>query len=146
MAISKSLLVNILVICWLAFEVSGGRELLPCIHKLLLCEAYLKGPVSPPAGCCVPLREMGNNDVPCLCDVFNNQPFLKTLNITQAEALNLAQTCGANTDTSLCSQGFFPIWPFPIMHSDLILIMINKFYSEITNLSIFITLVLIPDL
>ncbi|XP_047946092.1 non-specific lipid transfer protein GPI-anchored 3-like [Salvia hispanica] len=104
MAISKSLLVNILVICWLAFEVSGGRELLPCIHKLLLCEAYLKGPVSPPAGCCVPLREMGNNDVPCLCDVFNNQPFLKTLNITQAEALNLAQTCGANTDTSLCSQ------------------------------------------
>ncbi|KAG6421291.1 hypothetical protein SASPL_117841 [Salvia splendens] len=95
MAISKSLLVSILVVCWLAFEVSGGREPLPCIQKLLPCEAYLKGSASPPPACCMPLREMGNNDVPCLCDVFNNQPFLKTLNVTQPEALNLAKTCEA---------------------------------------------------
>ncbi|KAL1563618.1 non-specific lipid transfer protein GPI-anchored 3-like [Salvia divinorum] len=104
MAISKSQLVKILVICWLAFDVSGGGDPLPCIQKLLPCEAYLKGLASPPASCCVPLKEMGNNDFHCLCDVFNNQPLLESLNVTQADALNLAQTCAANTDTSLCSK------------------------------------------
>lgn len=110
MAISKSLLLNFLVICWLASQVIGGGEPLPCIQKLMPCQAYLKRTASPSpspaAACCMPLKEMAASDAHCLCAVFNDQVILKNLNVTQDDALNLAKTCGANADISICSKGF----------------------------------------
>ncbi|XP_041997685.1 non-specific lipid transfer protein GPI-anchored 3-like [Salvia splendens] len=110
MEISKLLLLNFLVICCLGLrgycEVSGGGEQLPCIQKLLPCQAYLKGSasLSPAVACCVPLKEMASSDAHCLCAVFNNQAFLKNLNVTQEDALNLVKSCGANADISICSK------------------------------------------
>ncbi|XP_057767507.1 non-specific lipid transfer protein GPI-anchored 3-like [Salvia miltiorrhiza] len=112
MAISKSLFLNFLVICWLGYsQVCGGAgEPLPCIQKLMPCQAYLKGsaPPSPASACCVPLKEMAAGDTHCLCAVFNNKAFLKTLNVTQEDALNLAKTCGATADISICSKEASP--------------------------------------
>lgn len=113
MALSKSLFLYFFVICWLAFvgnsQVTSGGEPLPCIQKLMPCQAYLKRSTSPaptPA-CCVPLKDMAATDAHCLCAVFNNQAILKSLNVTQEDALSLAKTCGANADISVCSKGFF---------------------------------------
>ncbi|KAL1553936.1 non-specific lipid transfer protein GPI-anchored 9-like [Salvia divinorum] len=114
MAISKSLVLKFLVICCLGLrgycEVSGGGEQLPCIQKLLPCQAYLKGSasLSPAASCCVPLKEMASSDAHCLCAVFNNQAFFINLNVTQADALNLVKSCGANADISICSKESTP--------------------------------------
>ncbi|XP_057952105.1 non-specific lipid transfer protein GPI-anchored 3-like [Malania oleifera] len=73
----------------------------PCAQKLLPCQPYLHSP-SPPSSCCAPLKRMISDDAHCLCAVFNNAAILKSLNITQADALNLAKACGANADISVC--------------------------------------------
>uniref|UniRef100_A0A7N0VA88 Bifunctional inhibitor/plant lipid transfer protein/seed storage helical domain-containing protein n=1 Tax=Kalanchoe fedtschenkoi TaxID=63787 RepID=A0A7N0VA88_KALFE len=75
---------------------------LQCVQKLIACQPYLKNPDNTPAWCCAPLKDMIANDPQCLCDVFNNPDLLKTMNVTQAEALQLPKACGATADVSIC--------------------------------------------
>ncbi|KAK4487274.1 hypothetical protein RD792_006119 [Penstemon davidsonii] len=114
MAISKTSCLFFLLICSLAFvgfsqgDGNNGPNSMPCVEKLLPCQAYLKGSASPPRSCCVPLKEIVANDSECLCAVFNNPVIMKSLNVTQEDALNLAKSCGANADTSICKAGSPP--------------------------------------
>ncbi|XP_056163270.1 non-specific lipid transfer protein GPI-anchored 3-like [Syzygium oleosum] len=78
---------------------------LPCIGELMPCLAYLTPSPSPPASCCIPLKEVVANEAKCLCKVFNDGDILKSFNITQDDALALTKACGANADTSACKTG-----------------------------------------
>lgn len=111
MAISKLILLFSFVIwSWARVGYSQGEgegaDPMQCIQKLAPCQAYLKE-ASPPALCCEPLRAMVADYTQCLCAVFNNPEILKTLNVTQADGLNLAKACGSNADTSLCKTGSY---------------------------------------
>ncbi|XP_010459441.1 PREDICTED: protein YLS3-like [Camelina sativa] len=81
----------------------GDAHALPCIQKLMPCQPYLHS-VSPPPppSCCMPLREIVDSDVMCLCSVFNNVDMLKSLNLTKENALVLPNACGAKADVSQC--------------------------------------------
>ncbi|CAN8312470.1 unnamed protein product [Cochlearia groenlandica] len=81
----------------------GDAHSMPCIQKLMPCQPYLHAATPPiPASCCVPLNEIVEKDVTCLCSVFNNVDMLKSLNLTKANALVLPKACGANADVSQC--------------------------------------------
>ncbi|KFK43990.1 hypothetical protein AALP_AA1G200500 [Arabis alpina] len=81
----------------------GDAHSLPCIQKLMPCQPYLHSATPPPPPtCCMPLREIVENDVTCLCAVFNNVDMLKSLNLTKDNALLLPKACGANADVSKC--------------------------------------------
>lgn len=79
-----------------------------CVKKLMPCQPYLHSSSpspSPPAMCCDPLKEMVKGDANCLCAVFNNPAIMKSLNVTEKDALGLVKACGANADTSVCKKG-----------------------------------------
>ncbi|CAA7032450.1 unnamed protein product [Microthlaspi erraticum] len=81
----------------------GNAQSMPCIQKLMPCQPYLHSVTPPPpASCCMPLREIVENDVTCLCSVFNNVDMLKSLNLTKENALVLPNACGAKADVSQC--------------------------------------------
>ncbi|KAK4362064.1 hypothetical protein RND71_017305 [Anisodus tanguticus] len=84
----------------------GGNEVIsamPCVQKLLPCQPALASHTkNPPSTCCVPLKEMITKDAQCLCSVFGNADVMKSLNVTENEALDFAKACGANPDLSLC--------------------------------------------
>ncbi|KAI4319231.1 hypothetical protein MLD38_032857 [Melastoma candidum] len=83
----------------------NGNSTSACITQLLPCHPYLNKTTSPPATCCVPLKQMVTGNTQCLCAIFNNPDILKQLNITQADALSLAKECGANADITVCKTG-----------------------------------------
>lgn len=91
---------------------------LPCMKKLLPCQAYLHS-TSPPASCCVPLREMVEEDGHCLCQIFNDPILLRSFNLTQDDALKLPKACGFNPDISACKNGNPPIsyWPLSFLEN-----------------------------
>ncbi|KAJ8553496.1 hypothetical protein K7X08_024174 [Anisodus acutangulus] len=84
----------------------GGNEVIsamPCVQKLLPCQpALVSHTKNPPSTCCVPLKEMITKDAQCLCSVFGNADVMKSLNVTENEALDFAKACGAKPDLSLC--------------------------------------------
>ncbi|KAL3512162.1 hypothetical protein ACH5RR_024879 [Cinchona calisaya] len=81
---------------------------LPCVQKLLPCQPFLKQPSNPTPACCAPLKQLVVQDPKCLCEVFNNPVLLKSLNITQSDALQLTKSCNANADISVCSNALPP--------------------------------------
>ncbi|EEF31589.1 non-specific lipid transfer protein GPI-anchored 3 [Ricinus communis] len=81
---------------------TGGGDGSQCVQKLLPCKDYLRSATPPPPTCCMPLKEMVANEAACLCSVITNPGILKSFNITEQDALNLAKTCGANADLSTC--------------------------------------------
>lgn len=82
---------------------AGDAHSMPCIQKLMPCQPYLRSVTPPPpASCCMPLKEIVETDVNCLCSVFNNVDMLKSLNLTKENALVLPKACGANADVSQC--------------------------------------------
>ncbi|CAA0828592.1 Bifunctional inhibitor/lipid-transfer protein/seed storage 2S albumin superfamily protein [Striga hermonthica] len=95
-----TLLLLVVVICSSA-SVSGSTQ---CVEKLLPCQPYLKGSVPVAPSCCVPLRQIVADEAECLCAVFNNQELLQSLNVTRQDGLNLAKSCGASSDPSMCDK------------------------------------------
>ncbi|XP_042503515.1 non-specific lipid transfer protein GPI-anchored 3-like [Macadamia integrifolia] len=89
---------------FLGFSQSSGGASDPtaCITKLLPCQDSIKSPAAPPASCCVPLKQMINDDPQCLCGIYNDPSFLKNLNITQTDLLSLPKGCGVKVDMSVC--------------------------------------------
>ncbi|CAN4088722.1 unnamed protein product [Withania somnifera] len=78
---------------------------MPCVQKLIPCQAALASHTkNPPATCCVPLKEIITSDAQCLCSVFSNADMMKSLNVTEDEALDFAKACGAKPDLSLCKK------------------------------------------
>ncbi|GFP85053.1 lipid transfer-like protein vas [Phtheirospermum japonicum] len=110
MAISKSVLLLVIATCLSSVYVghSQGGDLMACVQKLLPCQAYMKGSEPPSAACCVPLKQILASDRQCLCTVFTDPALLKSLNVTQDDALNLVNSCGAHADSSLCKTATTP--------------------------------------
>ncbi|XP_060203061.1 non-specific lipid transfer protein GPI-anchored 3 [Lycium barbarum] len=82
---------------------NGAISAMPCVQKLLPCQPALTSHTkNPPATCCVPLKEIFTKDAQCLCSVFGNTDVMKSLNVTQDQALDFAKACGAKPDLSLC--------------------------------------------
>ncbi|KAL0397281.1 UNVERIFIED_CONTAM: hypothetical protein Scaly_0176500 [Sesamum calycinum] len=109
MAIPRLTFSFLLLICSSAFvrycEGADPAETMQCLQKLMPCQAYLKDSPSPATSCCVPLKEIMAADGQCLCAMFEDETILKSLNVTQADFLGLAKSCGANADTSVCGKG-----------------------------------------
>ncbi|KAK3414955.1 hypothetical protein EUGRSUZ_H00534 [Eucalyptus grandis] len=73
------------------------------------CTPYLSPtPKSPPAVCCVPLKEVIATEAKCLCQLFNDADILRSFNISQDDGLALAKACGATADVSQCKTGGAP--------------------------------------
>nr|XP_009623935.1 protein YLS3-like [Nicotiana tomentosiformis] len=125
MAYSKSIIPSsfIIIFSWVFVGLSHGIELdknllgalfadngenggildMPCVKKLMPCQAALTShSKNPPATCCVPLKEIITSDAQCLCTVFGNADLMKSFNVTKDEALSFAKACGAKPDLSLC--------------------------------------------
>ncbi|KAF9599402.1 hypothetical protein IFM89_036959 [Coptis chinensis] len=85
-----------------------GGVSMPCMQHLIPCQPYLQNPSAPPSSCCVPLKDMIANDAKCLCDIFNNPTLLKSLNVTQNDALKLPKACDAKVDISVCNKDAAP--------------------------------------
>ncbi|KAL8478607.1 hypothetical protein ACS0TY_030476 [Phlomoides rotata] len=99
-------MLQIILLWCFVVDSQGGGDSLPCISKLMPCQPYLKRSSPPPPTCCLPLNQIVADDRQCVCAVFNNVAILKSFNVTQDDALNLAKTCGANPHhTSLCGKG-----------------------------------------
>lgn len=96
-----------MIAAFLASGVGGGSiSAMPCVKKLMPCQPALAShKKTPPATCCAPLKEMITNDAQCLCTVFANSDVMKSMNVTQDEALDFAKACGAKPDLSLCKKG-----------------------------------------
>ncbi|XP_010540032.1 PREDICTED: protein YLS3-like [Tarenaya hassleriana] len=115
-ALRIAAVVALLLLSWSAVKAatetppppSGGSQTTACIKRLIPCQPYIHAPVNPPATCCVPLKEIIDNDVTCLCSVFNNPAMLRSQNLTKSNALDLPKACGANADVSRCNSSATP--------------------------------------
>ncbi|CAK7349557.1 unnamed protein product [Dovyalis caffra] len=87
---------------------NGGDLEMPCLQNLLPCRPYLQGTIPPPSVCCLPLKDMVEHQSQCLCSVLTNPDLMKSFNVTRDGALNLAKTCGAPVDMSVCKNGTAP--------------------------------------
>ncbi|KAJ8648467.1 hypothetical protein MRB53_001490 [Persea americana] len=85
-------------------EPSGIAELeFDCMESFMPCQSYLQPSSSPPpSSCCTPMKKMVETNKKCFCAVFDNVPLLKTLNVTQEDALKLPEACEAKADLTVC--------------------------------------------
>ncbi|KAK8613996.1 hypothetical protein V6N13_122375 [Hibiscus sabdariffa] len=75
-----------------------------CAQKLVSCSPYLnKATAKPRDDCCDPIREAVANELPCLCNLYNDPSLLASLNVTVTEALRISRECGIVTDLSACN-------------------------------------------
>lgn len=109
----KSFIVVVLVVAvMLNFQVEG-QGIPPCVTNLVGCVDYLNTTTTPPATCCVPLKEAITDQLPCLCNVYNDPAFLKSLGINVTQAIELPARCGIAFSISECSGDcFVDLWNF----------------------------------
>jgi hypothetical protein len=81
-----------------------GQTTANCASNLIPCGNFLNS-TNPPSSCCDPLRETVNNDLPCLCNLYNTPGFLESLGVNLTQALGLSRNCGITSDLSACSVG-----------------------------------------
>ncbi|XP_058085852.1 non-specific lipid transfer protein GPI-anchored 7 isoform X3 [Magnolia sinica] len=103
MAFSKgSGFVSVLVLAALvSVGVVTGQNAPSCAAKLVPCAQYLNS-TKPSETCCTSIRDAVQNDLECLCNLFNSPDVFKSLNINITQALELPKHCGVTTDVNLC--------------------------------------------
>ncbi|KAJ0971036.1 hypothetical protein J5N97_018995 [Dioscorea zingiberensis] len=107
MAAIQSSMAVIMAFFVLALLAPAGSAQSTCISKLIPCQNYLNS-THPPESCCSPLKEAVQNELTCLCGVFNSPNILKAFNVNITQALQLSVNCGITSDTSLCSKSGAP--------------------------------------
>ncbi|GMP95920.1 hypothetical protein CsSME_00044782 [Camellia sinensis var. sinensis] len=83
-------------------RVAEGQPTASCASKLTPCANYLNV-TKPPATCCDPLRQAVNQDLQCLCNLFNTPGFLESIGINVTDALGLAGRCNVTGNLSSCA-------------------------------------------
>ena len=73
-----------------------------CAANLVPCSQYINTTGTPPATCCVPLKDAVQNDLKCLCDLYATPEIFKAFNISLDAALGLSKRCGLNDTTAAC--------------------------------------------
>nr|GMD37425.1 protein YLS3-like isoform X2 [Ipomoea batatas] len=92
-----------------AADVGGNGGPMACMGKLGPCEKFLSEPSSEPSPeCCTPMKEVVTKEKVCLCTLFKNAELLKSVNMTQDNALGIAKKCGADADPSICKDVAIP--------------------------------------
>nr|VDD29506.1 unnamed protein product [Brassica oleracea] len=74
-----------------------------CVNKLVPCFSALTTTTKPPKDCCDSIKEAVEDELPCLCTVYNTPGLLSQFNVSTAQALNLSRRCDVTTDLSACS-------------------------------------------
>lgn len=77
----------------------------PCIAKLMPCVDFLHSDKRPSSVCCMALKGELENDVECLCKLFNDGKALKAFNVTRSEVIRFPTRCGLQpADVSKCKK------------------------------------------
>ena len=85
----------------------GGNSItsLPCLPKLLPCQAFLGSDKEPTATCCGPLKTIIEEETKCLCQAFQNPAMLASINVTKEDVLKLPKACGLDANEDICKSG-----------------------------------------
>lgn len=73
-----------------------------CASDLVPCANFLNS-TKPPPSCCDPLRKAVQNELRCLCNLFNDKSLFKSLGINVTQAVKLPGACGIKGDLSACN-------------------------------------------
>ncbi|KAK1376406.1 lipid transfer-like protein VAS [Heracleum sosnowskyi] len=109
----KSLIVGVMVVAMMVNLVVEGLDLPVCVVSLVGCADYLNTTTTPPATCCVPLKEAVTDQLPCLCDIYNDPALLQSFGINVTQAIELPGRCGINFSISECTGSPAPNSPIP---------------------------------
>nr|XP_010907379.1 non-specific lipid transfer protein GPI-anchored 1 [Elaeis guineensis] len=101
------------LISWASTTLSQGDLMKPCIIKLMPCVDFLHSDKRPSSACCMALKDELENDVECLCELFNDDKALKAFNITKSEVIQFPKRCGLQSaDVNKCKKsGDVPMPP-----------------------------------
>ncbi|CAL5429714.1 unnamed protein product [Camellia sinensis] len=100
---SAAAMVVVVLMATTTTRVAEGQPTASCASKLTPCANYLNV-TKPPATCCDPLRQAVNQDLQCLCNLFNTPGFLESIGINVTDALGLAGRCNVTGNLSSCEQ------------------------------------------
>ncbi|CAN6971254.1 hypothetical protein IGI04_034345 [Brassica rapa subsp. trilocularis] len=84
-------------------QVEAQPATMTCVNKLVPCFSALTTTTKPPKDCCDSIKEAVEDELPCLCTVYNTPGLLSQFNVSTAQALNLSRRCDVTTDLSACS-------------------------------------------
>ncbi|THG22927.1 hypothetical protein TEA_026974 [Camellia sinensis var. sinensis] len=98
---SAAAMVVVVLMATTTTRVAEGQPTASCASKLTPCANYLNV-TKPPATCCDPLRQAVNQDLQCLCNLFNTPGFLESIGINVTDALGLAGRCNVTGNLSSC--------------------------------------------
>lgn len=94
-----------LVAMAVAVAVSGveGQTNPPsCAASLVPCQDYLNA-TTPSDECCSSLRNAVRTDLPCLCDLFQDEDLFRAFRINMTQALELPRRCGITQGIDACN-------------------------------------------
>uniref|UniRef100_A0A6N2JY27 Bifunctional inhibitor/plant lipid transfer protein/seed storage helical domain-containing protein n=1 Tax=Salix viminalis TaxID=40686 RepID=A0A6N2JY27_SALVM len=74
-----------------------------CATKLIPCQAFLATTTTPPDGCCNPIKEAVKNELPCLCNIYNDPNLLPSIGVNVSQAVLLSKRCGVSSDLTNCN-------------------------------------------
>ncbi|XWS61926.1 hypothetical protein CRYUN_Cryun07bG0166600 [Craigia yunnanensis] len=101
-AMAKLLIMAVLVILGMMATVTDAQA--TCAQKLVSCYPYLNNATAQPQDdCCNPIREAVTNDLPCLCNLYNDPNVFASLKINVSEALRISRECGVTNDLRACN-------------------------------------------
>ncbi|KAL8114472.1 hypothetical protein AgCh_021364 [Apium graveolens] len=109
----KSLIVAVMVVTMMVNLAVEGQYIPECVVNLVGCADYLNTTTTPPATCCVPLKEAVTDQLPCLCNIYNDPVLLKSFGINVTQAIELPARCSINFSISECTGSPAPNSPIP---------------------------------
>lgn len=100
----KSLIVAVVMVAMMANLVVQGQDDLPvCLVNLVGCADYLNTTTKPPDTCCSPLKEAITDQLPCLCNLYNDPSLLKSLGINVTQVMEVPARCGIDFSITECT-------------------------------------------
>ncbi|KAF8687406.1 hypothetical protein HU200_043096 [Digitaria exilis] len=82
-----------------------------CASKLVPCAPYINTTGTPPEACCGPIKDAVQNDLKCLCGLYETPEIFKAFNINITQALGVSKRCGLADTTEAC-KGNLPSFRF----------------------------------
>nr|CAB3471229.1 unnamed protein product [Digitaria exilis] len=73
-----------------------------CASKLVPCAPYINTTGTPPEACCGPIKDAVQNDLKCLCGLYETPEIFKAFNINITQALGVSKRCGLADTTEAC--------------------------------------------
>ncbi|XP_073047840.1 non-specific lipid transfer protein GPI-anchored 7 isoform X2 [Primulina eburnea] len=73
-----------------------------CVSKLVQCAQYLNTTGPPGSECCTAIKSVVENELDCLCKIYNQPGGLSAFGIDVNQALALPKRCGLPNDVSTC--------------------------------------------